>query len=159
MDRNEENVTPTLRALRADVFALKAPVMVDRLEAEALARLVDANGVAVSIQDLGPNDLPWITALVAGQASQNKRIKVAANSTFRHLRVSVTNKELLYLDGVSFDSDPYPTGTWLHIAIEIVGDPGSSATLELDNAIPQKILSELPPGVPSWTHYHIIKVA
>lgn len=160
MDRNEESVTPNLRALRADVFTMNAPVPMDRLEAEAMAKLVDLQGVAVSIQDLGGEDLPWLTALVAAQHSKDKRIKVTSSSTtLEHLRVSVTNKEVLYVDGVSFESAPYPSGTWLHVAVEMIGNPGSSATLELQSAVPQKIVSALPPGVARWTHYYVIKVA
>lgn len=160
MSRNEDAGAWNANAFRSDVFIASLHMDSERMESAALQRLVGHDGAARSIDELEGEDLAWVSMLVASQYSQHKRVKAAASSnTCEHLRVSVTNKEVLYVDGIEFESAPYAPGTWLHITVEMMGNPASAATLDLANAIPAKIACKLPPGVARWTHYYVVKVA
>jgi hypothetical protein len=74
-----------------------------------------------------------------------------------HVRVTLQypdkSTQLVLLDDESFPSKPCPKGEWLYVTVDLIGSPGQTAVINVDNATPKQIQSTLPsnPPLTHWT--------
>lgn len=60
-------------------------------------------------------------------------------STVQHVRVKLDYTETVMVDGVSVDSKPRPSGRWVVVSVEMIGNAGSVANIQVTNASPSAL--------------------